>query len=277
MHGVTNGLRNGLPFGVRTVPAYGYHTQSSWHMVGALHRVGALWNLLECRIVVNLALSSLLLLWILGGLLMLHSQQIWTRFPSSQSCSKRFPCLITSPETQGQGKRLEELGTTEDERRVGTVWGLSAVEPGSRVNHCLSFVPVHSGTALIPCLTESFVPSPAWRWSKAIKSRNCSIEMRTEKPMCRHFITVEVPLFVLFVPIVVNATMIIKRNGMRDQHCSLEPAGCALACGGSRVEALGRYVWAALQECQEPPARAKSLLPGPLLGVLSASVLDASE
>lgn len=42
----------------------------------------------------------------LKGNLDASEQQLWTRLLSSWSCSRNFPHLPTSPETQGKGKRL---------------------------------------------------------------------------------------------------------------------------------------------------------------------------
>ena len=67
-HSLKNGLRNGLHFGIGlsqpTVTTHG--AADIW-----LELCTTLWNPLECRMV----LSSLLLLWILNGVLMLHSEQ----------------------------------------------------------------------------------------------------------------------------------------------------------------------------------------------------------
>ena len=109
---------------------------------------------------------------------------------------------------------------------------------------------------LLPCSTHSSIPElkcPAWGWSKVIKSRNSSIELRTKE----HFITLEFQL-----PM---------------QLCWLKPAGWALAGGESGVVPFGRSAQSALQQCQEPPARAEHRLCfWAHSHVLSASVLGAS-
>lgn len=111
---------------------------------------------------------------------------------------------------------------------------------------------------LLPCPTQSSIPElkcPGWGWSKVIKSRNSSIELRTKK----HFISLgfQLPM----------------------QLCWLKPAGWALAGGESGVVPFGRSAQSAFQECQEPPGRlcwTQTLLLGPLSRVLSASVLGTS-
>ena len=123
---------------------------------------------------------------------------------------------------------------------VGTVWGPHLSEFWSRFTHFLSFMPVLTQLLpLLPCSTQSSIPElkcPAWGWSKVIKSRNSSIELRTKK----HFITLEFQLPV--------------------ELFWLKPAGWALAGGESGVVPFGRSAQSAFRECQEPPGRAECRL-----------------
>lgn len=125
-------------------------------------------------------------------------------------------------------------------RMVGTVWRPRLSEFWSRLTHFLSFMPVLTQLLpLLPCSAQSSIPElqcPAWGWSKVIKSRNSSIELRTKK----HFITLEFQL-----PM---------------QLCWLKPAGWALAGGETGVVPFGRSAQSASWECQEPPGRAERRL-----------------